>query len=270
MQPRRISSTGSITVGSCQLGKPGEWDDMTQWTGSVVRSGGVAYLFYTGRTRTEAGNVQRVGLALSADLINWRKIDENPVLEAVSPWYVSPGEDGSVRSDCRDPWVIRHNGQWVMFYTASAANERVDARGVVGVATSEDLVIWAPGPPVAAPGLFAEIEVPQVFPFGDRWAMLFCTGKHATIDGRTASWNGTHYFLGESPFGPFTLAPEPLLQADELGTNYAARAVFDPWLGSSLLAWRRFDNDGTFAGTLTDPFPLELDPNTGRIWLASS
>ena len=25
-----------------------------------------------------------------------------------------------------------------------------------------------------------------------------------------------------------------------------------------------------FAGALTDPFPLELDPNTGRIWLTPS
>ena len=167
------------------LGKPGEWDDMTQWTGSVVRDGNVAYLFYTGRTRTEGGNVQRVGLALSDDLMNWRKIEANPILEAVSPWYAAPAEHGSVRSDCRDPWVIRYDGQWLMYYTASAANEPFDSRGVVGIATSPDLVTWTPGAPVATPGLFAEVEVPQVFPFGDRWGMLFCTGQ--TCDDRRSN-----------------------------------------------------------------------------------
>ena len=252
------------------LGGPGDWDDMTQWTGSVVRDEGTAYLFYTGRTRTESGNVQRVGLALSEDLMTWRKFDGNPLVEAAAPWYVAPAADGTRRSDCRDPWVIRHDGQWLMYYTASAADGPLDSRGVVGIASSHDLTTWSPGPPVAAPGLFAEIEVPQVFPIGERWAMLFCTGKHATIDGKQASWNGTHYFLGESPFGPFELAPEPLLQADEPGTNYAARAIFDPWLGNYLLAWRRYDNDGNFVGALTVPFPLALDSLSGRIWLANS
>jgi beta-fructofuranosidase len=249
------------------LGEPGAWDDMTHWTGSVVREGESAWLFYTGRMRSESGNVQRIGLALSNDLSTWQKFDRNPVLEAVAPWYAAPADDGSIRSDCRDPWIVRHGHQWLMYYTASAAHDPFDSRGVVGLATSMDLVTWTPSPPVVAPGLFAEIEVPQVFPLGDRWAMLFCTAKHATIDGQAATWNGTHYFLSDSSFGPFELAPEPLLQADDLGSNYAARAVFDPWLGNCLLAWRRFDNDGNFVGALTDPIPLEMDPESGRIWL---
>jgi beta-fructofuranosidase len=157
-----------------------------------------------------------------------------------------------------------------MYYTASAMGEPLDSRGVVGIAMSPDLLTWTPGPPVATPGLFAEIEVPQVFRFGNRWAMLFCTSKHASVGGRQATWNGTHYFLSDSPFGPFELAPEPILHADELGTNYAARAIFDPWLGDVLLAWRRFDDDGNFVGSLTDPLSLVLDPEAGRIWIANS
>lgn len=252
------------------LGDPGSWDDMTQWTGSVTRHDGVAYLFYTGRTKTESGLVQRIGLAVSDDLRSWRKIDGNPVLEAASPWYIAPAPDGRTRSDCRDPWVLWNNDRWLMYYTASAPAEPWDARGVVGIATSDDLVRWSPGPPVVAPGVFEEVEVPQVFPLGDRWVLLFCTGKHATRNGRKATWNGTHYYLADSPFGPFTLAPEPLLQADEIGTNYAARAVLDPWFGNYLLAWHRFDDDGAFVGALTDPFPLYLDARNHRLTLESA
>lgn len=252
------------------LGDPGSWDDMTQWTGSVIRHDGVAYLFYTGRTKTESGLVQRIGLAVSDDLRSWRKIDGNPVLEAASPWYIAPAPDGRTRSDCRDPWVLWNNDRWLMYYTASAPGEPWDARGVVGIATSDDLVRWSPGPPVVAPGVFEEVEVPQVFPLGDRWVLLFCTGKHATRNGQKATWNGTHYYLADSPFGPFTLAPEPLLQADEIGTNYAARAVLDPWFGNYLLAWHRFDDDGAFVGALTDPFPLYLDARNHRLTLESA
>ncbi len=249
------------------LGEPGEWDDMTQWTGSVVRRDGEAYLFYTGRSHTETGLVQRVGLAFSHDLMAWQKFDGNPVLEAVAPWYAAPAEDGSARSDCRDPWIIRHDDQWLMYYTASAAGEPLASRGVVGIATSPDLLTWTPGPPVALPGLFGEIEVPQVFPLGDRWAMLFCTAQHAELDGRRATWIGTHYFLADSPFGPFELAPEPLLFADDRGTNYAARAVLDPWLGNVMLAFRRSGEDGKFVGALIDPLPLTVDESNHSLRL---
>lgn len=247
------------------LGEPGSWDDWTQWTGSVVRHEGMAYLFYTGRSRSEPVNVQRIGMATSTDLFQWQKVAANPVLEAVAPWYAAPAADGSARSDCRDPWVIRHDDRWIMYYTASAAFEPRPSCGVVGTATSDDLIEWTAGPPVAAPRLFGEIEVPQVFPIGDQWAMLFCTAQHAEVDGERAVWNGTHYFLSKSPFGPFELAPAPLLFADERGTNYAARAILDPWYGNVLLAFRRFEADGSFGGYLIDPVPLEIDPKAHRI-----
>jgi beta-fructofuranosidase len=247
------------------LGTPGTWDDWTQWTGSVTRFDGRNYLFYTGRSRSEPVNVQRIGLAVSDDLYTWRKAPENPVLEASSPWYEAPTLDGANRSDCRDPWILRHDNQWLMYYTASAAGVPKDRRGVVGIARSDDLIRWTPGPPVAAPGLFGEIEVPQVLPVGDQWVMLFCTAQHADIDGQRATWNGTHYFRAPSPFGPFELAPGPLLLADDAGTNYAARAILDPWLGNHLMAFRRYDESGQFVGALIDPIPLEIDERTSTL-----
>ena len=44
------------------------FDDLATWTGSVVRGDdGVWYLFYTGLSRADDGQVQRVGLATSRD-----------------------------------------------------------------------------------------------------------------------------------------------------------------------------------------------------------
>lgn len=247
------------------LGKAGEWDDWTQWTGSVTRYGGKNYLFYTGRSKAEPVNVQRIGLAVSDDLFTWEKVADNPLLEAVAPWYAAPASDGTARSDCRDPWLLRHDDQWLMYYTASATGIPRDRCGVVGIATSPDLVHWTPGGPVAAPGVFGEVEVPQVFPLGDRWVMLFCTAKHATTNDQQAIWNGTHYLLADTPYGPFTLAPEPLLLADDLGSFYAARAILDPWMGNFLMAFRRYDDTGRFVGDLIDPLPLTVDPVNIRL-----
>jgi beta-fructofuranosidase len=252
------------------LGERGEWDDWTQWTGSVTRHDGNNSLFYTGRSRSESSNVQRIGLAVSDDLYHWTKSPNNPLVQAVAPWYEAPDPDGSKRSDCRDPWIIRFDNRWLMYYTASAAGGRPDRYGVVGLAISDDLLHWTPAPPVAAPGVFGEIEVPQVFPLGKRWVMLFCTAKHAIFDGKRATWNGTHYMLAESPYGPFELAPEPLLLADEAGSNYAARAILDPWLGTFIMAFQRLDANGRFVGALTNPIPLILDEQHARITVASS
>jgi len=247
------------------LGAAGAWDDWTQWTGSVTRFDGKNYLFYTGRSKSEPVNVQRIGLAVSDDLFTWEKSTENPVLAAAQPWYAAPSPTGAIRSDCRDPWILRHGDRWLMYYTASAAGVPRERCGVVGIATSPDLIRWTPGPPVAEPGIFGEVEVPQVFPLGNRWAMLFCTARHASIDGVRATWNGTHYLLADSPYGPFTVAPEPLLLADDRGSLYAARAILDPWLGHFLMAFRRHDAHGRFVGDLIDPIPLIVDPSEGRL-----
>ena len=58
------------------------FDDLAIWTGSVVRGpDGVWRMFYTGRTRGEPGMRQRVGVALSDDLLSWRADpDQSPVV----------------------------------------------------------------------------------------------------------------------------------------------------------------------------------------------
>jgi hypothetical protein len=76
--------------------------------------------------------------------------------------------------------------------------------------------------------------------------------------------------LAESPYGPFELAPEPLLLADEAGSNYAARAILDPWLGNFIMAFQRYDRNGQFVGVLIDPIPLILDQQNARMSVAPS
>jgi beta-fructofuranosidase len=244
-------------------GPDGAWDDFSIWTGSVIEHERRWWFFYTGRNRQENGRVQRIGLAISDDLESWQRVTDGPILEADPRWHVSSSDDAR-QVDCRDPWVIWHDDRWLMYYTASGRETAFDGRGVVGLAESQNLIEWTPLPPIVMPGEFGEIEVPQVVELGGRWRLLFCTAQHA--DQRLArapqsNWNGTHYFNGLSPSGPFELTPDEPFAADESGSLYAGRLVLDPWMPPVFLAWRRWDDQGQFAGDLIDPIPVKLTDN---------
>jgi beta-fructofuranosidase len=69
--------------------RPGAFDDMATWTGSVYRADGAWHMFYTGISTAQDGAVQRVGLATSGDLMRWERQDL--VLEADPRWYRTSG-----------------------------------------------------------------------------------------------------------------------------------------------------------------------------------
>ncbi len=76
-------------------GAPGAFDDLATWTGSVLRHDGVWRMYYSGIAHAEDGQVQRIGSAVSADLVTWER--EDLLLEADPRWYD--------REHWRDPWV---------------------------------------------------------------------------------------------------------------------------------------------------------------------
>ena len=63
------------------------WDDLATWTGSVIEHDGRWYMLYTGVNRAEQGSVQRIGFAISDDLVHWSKHPAGPLLEADPRWY---------------------------------------------------------------------------------------------------------------------------------------------------------------------------------------
>jgi hypothetical protein len=110
------------------------------------------------------------------------------------------------------------------------------------------------------PQLYGEIEVPQILKLGDHWILLFCTHLHSDAQSAAgANWNGSHYFIAIHPTGPYELASNLPLLADERGSRYGARIVDDPWRDPAVLAWRRFDETGEFAGDIINPLAIEID-----------
>src|SRR4051794_10383301 len=143
--------TWRVLADALGAGPPGSFDDLATWTGSVVRHGGRWHLFYTGIARAEAGAIQRVGRASSGDLVRWER--HGAVLEADPRWYETR-RDRATLEHWRDPWVAwdAERRRFDMLLCARAADGPADGRGVVGHATSADLVRWHAAPPLSPPG----------------------------------------------------------------------------------------------------------------------
>ena len=241
----------------------GAWDDFATWTGSIIAHEGVWYMFYTGSKRSEKGLIQRIGLATSDDLYNWTKDERSPLLTADPRWYEQL--DAGLWHDqaWRDPCVFRCSGRFHAYITARGLEGEPSGRGVIGHAVSDDLINWECLPPVAHPGEFGHLEVPQLVQIEDRWYLFFCVGYRQFSEKRrarrgTAHVIGTHYLASSDPLGPFTMIDNEFLLADEIGSHYAGKALCDPHRGWLLMTSRAWSRDGGFTGQIADPIPLTI------------
>lgn len=238
-------------------GPPGEFDSLATWTGSVVRGGdGRWHMLYSGISSSSSSSSgcreQRIGAAVSDDLVRWERRGE--VLAADPRWYETCASSRATPSSLaevhwRDPWVYPDGqGGWAMLITARAATGPFATRGVLGHATSPDLVAWEAGPPVSEPGDLFQLEVPQLIHADGRWRVLFSSMERGA---------GVHYLSADSPEGLFVLGPGDFLFGG--GHWYAGRAIerAGRWW---LLAWQMRDEAGAFAGGLSDPMPLTFPP----------
>lgn len=254
-------------------GAPGSWDDVATWTGSVVRHEGRWWMFYTGASSTEDALVQRVGAAVSEDLVTWSKHPANPLLETDASRYETLDLTAWHDEAWRDPWVLPgDDGDHHMLLTArvraghgpgatapapTGAPVPADGRGVVAHARSTDLVHWETLDPVTEPGAFGHLEVPQVVEHDGAWYLLFSCGTAQASATRRASGrptpDGSYVARGPGPLGPFDVAAAVPLAAPGL---YSCRVVHDPDGVPYVLGFVTEDGDGQFAGVLSDPLPL--------------
>jgi beta-fructofuranosidase len=240
-------------------GPEGSWDDRATWTGSVIRAGARWHMFYTGVSAAENGMVQRIGRAVSDDLVRWERV--GVAVEAAPEWY-EKGEPRVREEAWRDPWVFadEDGGGFHMLVTARAREGPEDGRGVIGYASSPDLDLWSVGPPRSAPGEFRTLEVPQLVHLGGSWRVLFSVHTHEHSAQRLARpgvepEGGTHFLVGDTQLGPYRLDGDSFLLGTLDMRFYAARAIEHrgAWY---LIAWHHTGADRRFLGELTDPMPL--------------
>ncbi|WP_162452591.1 family 43 glycosylhydrolase [Phytoactinopolyspora mesophila] len=252
-------------------GPEGSWDDMSTWTGSVIRAEGTWHLFYTGISHAEKGLEQRIGHAVSDDLITWTKDAANPVLEADGRFYEQLDTDVWPDLSWRDPWVYwnEETGDYRMLLTTRVPTGPLDGRGVIGAARSDDLRMWEALPPVTEPGDFAHLEVPQLVQENGAVYVLFSAYGWANSEQRrrrSPEVTGTHYLVGDSTTGPFRSVTDEFLCGDPRGELYAGRMLRDRSGQLQFFGFVQFPGDEPFVGALSDPIPVDVGAD-GRLRL---
>lgn len=245
------------------LSDPPAFDDWTTWTGSVVRDDeGLWWLFYTGTTHSDGGDIQRIGAATSSDLITWTKISSEAMVSADPAHYEMLDKNLWHDQAWRDPWVFRgEDGRWHMYITARANTGQKYHRGVVGHAVSTDLKSWSVLPPLTTPdGGFGQMEVFQVEVIDGVPTLLWCCGFNELSDEAKARYGAGGMFsvTGPSIHGPFDIAQATRFDHPSI---YAARVIQHDgqWF---MVGFRDIEN-GAFVGELTDPIPVTSTKEVG-------
>lgn len=242
------------------------WDDLSLWTGSVVRGDDSRwYLFYTALGRRGLGaDDQRIGLAVSTDLQTWERVGDAPLLVADPRWYRTRPEDPQASETWRDPFVFRDGDGWRMLVTARAVDGPPGDDGVLATAWSPDLRHWEVGPPLSAPGAgFSQLEVPHVHEIDGRPVLTFTchpasqTPEHVARFGPHCTWAVVGE-PGASPAGPWDVGRARPFTADPALFAAPLARTADGWalLGFRHLAAPDGDDDGLAIG---DPIPVRVE-----------
>ncbi|PVB60808.1 glycosyl hydrolase [Labrenzia sp. 011] len=181
------------------VGEPGEWDDDMLWTMHVTADPdrpGEWRMFYTGLARSEYGRVQRVGLARSKDLYLWERCDGGVYpLEIPSPHYESSVDEGRRWVSFRDPFFYcdEETGERLLLSSARVKDGPIIRRGCVGLARETAPDSFSFEAPLHRPGLYDDVEVPNLFRLDDRYYLLGSIREDTKI----------HYWYANSLLGPY-------------------------------------------------------------------
>ncbi len=203
------------------IGDPGSWDDLMLWTMAVSpdpHRAGRWRMFYTGLSRREQGNVQRIGLAVSDDLFHWYKTpvhwtdergphDPAAVLkareiaiqqevscrfskldsashfpiEADPRFYEASADDGRRWVSFRDPYYYREADRGWLIMAARTNEGPLVRRGCVGVMEEIEEGEFEARPPLHHPGLYDDIEVPNLLKIDDEYYLIGSLREDAKI-----------------------------------------------------------------------------------------
>jgi len=172
-------------------GDPGSFDDDMLWTMSVLRYKNLYYMFYTALSKAEQGQIQRVGLATSNDLINWKKYPKNPIGEADPRWYETEPKRGMV--SWRDPYPFIEKDTLYLLVCARKKEGPLFKRGCVGLMSLKNETNWTVEPPLYAPDHYMDWEVPVLLKLKGRYYLF----------GSIIETRCCHYRIADKFEGPY-------------------------------------------------------------------
>lgn len=234
-------------------GTGSDWDNGPLMTGMTLKHAGRYYLFYGAMV----DRVQRIGLALSDDLIHWEKAAQNPVLVPSGAWYeTDPSQALNYETAWRDPYVFYEAAEncFYAFWCARIAEAKSDlGGGCIAAARSKDLFNWELLPPVYVSQTETCLEVPEYFRYENKHYLTYTSSYHFGTPYPTADpyqCTGTFYLCSDTMLSGYAPSAEasPILNASapQDASNYVGRSIplgDDP-------AIRRFYYHNVMAGGL--------------------
>lgn len=249
------------------IGDPGSWDDLMLWTMHVTpdphRAGGWR-MFYTGLSRREQGRLQRIGMAVSDDLFHWRKapvswqdrrgakdperiklarhasddcqasrfhaeFDEESCfpLQPDPRYYESSLDEPRHWVSFRDPFFYCEDGQGWLIASGRVKEGPLVRRGCVSVLKEVRPNQFQAMPPLHHPGLYDDIEVPNLLRLDNEYYLIGSIREDAKI----------RYWHTGSISNPWRSYHDNVLMAQG---NYAGRVCRDD---EGWLLWNFFSMD---------------------------
>ena len=242
------------------IGDPGSWDDSMLWTVHVSENPhrkGHWRMFYTGLSRRDQGKKQRIGLAESDNLYAWQKVPVNwqdkrtPLpyslpgkpkspafeydadscypLQPDSHYYESEIDTARHWVSWRDPFYFNDGDNGWLFCAARVDHGPIVRRGCVACLEEAGDGHFTAREPLFHPGLFDDVEVPNVILIGDYYYLIGSIREEARV----------RYWRATSLSGPWVS-----LSDNELITvgNYAGRVSADD---KGFLFWCFFSERAT-------------------------
>lgn len=236
------------------VGDPGDWDDDMLWTMHVCEVNGKFEMYYTGLQRKDRGIVSKVGLAVSDNLLDWKKV-RNEVFPfgAHAPYYETYENNPRMWMSFRDPFRYDHKGKTYFLICTRATTGPVSRRGCVGLVEQlgTELVFH---PPLHYPMVYDDVECPCVFELNGMHYLLGSIRE----DIKVRYWFAPDFFGEYHCFHDNVLLPQG---------NYAARILRD---GEHLLVYNFFYADGNVNALRIFPPPKQLTTDDrGRLLLRS-
>jgi len=108
-----------------------DWEKSSIYQPWLLQDGDIFYNFYNAKQMPEW--IEQIGMAISSDLMNWKRYRENPVLRV--------RQGGFDSNFVSDPKVFRDGDHWTMFYFGVGYN-----KAHIMAAFSDDLVRWTADP----------------------------------------------------------------------------------------------------------------------------
>ena len=211
----------------------GELDDLQSWTGSTIEHNGKYYMFYTMRSSRDAYKIQRLGMAVSDDLMTWKKYEGNPIINPDPHWYNTeehPAVHGLVC--CRDLMVVRHDkrpGYFGVFATRTVTEE-IQEGAVFAGAYTENFTDWEQTPPVfqSPENKYSIVEMPDLYQMGGQWILTWLEDNlygNREVLGTFYNTCGTVYAVSDRLEGPF-VEPKDNILLSSMGYNgFSCRTV---------------------------------------------